>query len=193
MDKKWLPLTVVLGAAGAAVVTASVWPEAEKPPPPQILCHGALTRQTAELIDDGEGGEAGAEEWESKGQSSDYAVFKACSVWRVGPDDGSTRGMFGLIIQDERHDSGSRKNSVPLGAGFKGWVRPDEAEATLPPGCAARMGSTAPYVTVTLTRSWNKAEKEAMNPAERDTARRDNATVVREAATRLAERYGCAG
>lgn len=57
MDKKWLPLTVVLGVAGVAVVTASLWPDAkEKPPLPQSLCYGALSRQTAELIDDGKGG-----------------------------------------------------------------------------------------------------------------------------------------
>ncbi len=55
MDKKWLPLTVVLGAAAVAVVTASAWPEEGEEPLPQSLCHGALSRGTAELIDDGKG------------------------------------------------------------------------------------------------------------------------------------------
>jgi hypothetical protein len=57
MRRKWLPLTVVLGVAGAAVATASLWPDDErKPPLPRPLCHGVLSRQTAGLIDDGKGG-----------------------------------------------------------------------------------------------------------------------------------------
>ncbi|WP_239487371.1 hypothetical protein [Streptomyces durocortorensis] len=51
-------------------------------PLPQSLCHGALSRETAELIDDGQGGEISTDEWESKGKSADY-VFKACSVQRA--------------------------------------------------------------------------------------------------------------
>ncbi|MFJ7492342.1 hypothetical protein ACIQZB_14015 [Streptomyces sp. NPDC097727] len=188
MDKKWLPLTIVLGAAGVAVVTASFWPDEEKPPLPQTLCHGALSRQTAELIDDGKGGEASADEWESKGKSSDYAVFKTCQVLRANPDSDYPRGIFQLIISDERYDSGPRKDSVPLGPGFKGWVRPDEAEATLPAGCAARMGSTAPYITVTLSAP-SQAEKKDL--VDRDTAIRNSAAVVREAAAKLAKKYNC--
>lgn len=193
MDKKWLPLTVVLGAAGVAVVTASFWPDGEeKPPLPQTLCHGALSRQTAELIDDGKGGEVSTEEWESKGKSSDFAVFKGCSVLRANPDNDYPRGMFKLIISDERYDSGPRKDSVLLGPGFKGWVRSDEAEATLPAGCAARMGSTAPYITVTLLKPSKKGEEEKKDLVDRNTAIRNNAAVVREAATKLAKKYGCA-
>ncbi|MFG3344300.1 hypothetical protein ACGF1Z_04445 [Streptomyces sp. NPDC048018] len=190
MDKEWLPLTVVLGVAGVAVVTASLWPDEEKPPLPQTLCYGALSRQTAELIDDGKGGEVSTEEWESPGKG-DTAVFKACQVLRANPDNDYPRGIFQLILADERYDSGPRKNSVPLGPGLKGWVRPDEAEATLPTGCAARMGSTAPYTTVTLTRPSKKEEEEEKKTVDRDTAIRNNATVVREAAVNLAEKYGC--
>jgi hypothetical protein len=193
MDKKWLPLTIVLGAAGVAVVTASIWPDdEEKPPLPQTLCHGALSRQTAELIDDGKGGEVSSEEWESKGNSTDYAVFKGCQVLRANVDSDYPRGVYTLIIQDRRYDSGSRKDSVPLGPGFKGWVRPDEAEATLPAGCAARIGSTAPYITVELIRPSKKGEEEEKDRVDRDTAIRNNAAVMREAATKLAKKYNCA-
>ncbi|MCX5343259.1 hypothetical protein [Streptomyces atratus] len=191
MDKKWLPLTVVLGVAGVAVVTASLWPDEEKPPLPQTLCYGALSRQTAELIDDGKGGEVSTEEYESKGESSDYAVFKECSVLRANPDSDYPRGSFKLIIQDELRDSGSRKGSVPLGPGFTGWVLPDEAKAVLPAGCAARMGSTAPYITVTLLKPSKKGEEEQKDLVDRDTAIRNSAAVVREAAANLAKQYDC--
>ncbi|MFJ2584257.1 hypothetical protein [Streptomyces sp. NPDC087538] len=189
MDKKWLPLTVVLGAAGVAAVTASLWPDSkEKPPLPQTLCHGALSRQTAELIDDGKGGEVSTEEWESPGKG-DLKVFKGCGVMRANPDSDYRRGTFNLIIADARYDSGPRKNSVPLGPGFTGWALPEEAEAVLPAGCAARTGSTARYITVTLIAP-SQAEEKGL--VDRDTALRNSAAVVREAATNLVKRYGCA-
>jgi hypothetical protein len=192
MDKKWLPLTVVLGAAGVAVVTASLWPDKEKPPLPQTLCHGALSRQTAELIDDGKGGEVSTEEWESPGKD-DTAVFKGCSVLRANPDNDYPRGIFKLVIADTRNDpTYVPKDSVPLGPGFTGWARPDKAEATLPAGCAARMGSTAPYVTVTLIMPSKKGEEEEKKLVDRDTAIRNNADVVREAVTKLGKKYNCA-
>ncbi|MER7001287.1 hypothetical protein [Streptomyces sp. NPDC000410] len=189
MDKKWLPLTVVLGVAGVAIVTASLWPDDEKKPPlPQTLCHGTLSRQTAELIDDGKGGEVSAEEWESKGKG-DVAVFKACHVLRANPDNDHSRGSFKLVIADTRGAPGHKKHSVPLGPGFTGWALPDEAKATLPSGCAARMGSTAPYIIVRLSEA-SQAEEKGL--VDRDTAIRNSAAVVREAATNLAKKYGCA-
>ncbi|MFF2330725.1 MULTISPECIES: hypothetical protein [unclassified Streptomyces] len=188
MDRKWLPLTIVLGAAGVAVVTASLWPDGEeKPPPPQSLCYGALSRETAELIDDGEGGGASAEEWERKGKG-DYAVFKSCRVLRANKDSDYPRGVYGLVIADTKGAPEQKKGSVPLGPGFTGWALPDQAEATLPTGCAARMGSTAPYITVTLSAP-SQAEKKEL--VDRDTAIRNSTAVVREAATRLAKHYGC--
>jgi hypothetical protein len=190
MEKKWLPLTIALGAAGVAVVTASFWPDGEeKPPLPQTLCHGALTRETAELIDDGKGGEASAEEWESKGKGADYAVFKACNVQRANPDNDYSRGIYNLIIEDTRSAPGRKKDSVPLGPGFTGWALPDQAEVTLPAGCAARMGSTAPYITVSLSAP-SQAERKGL--VARDTAIRNSATVVREAAANLVKQYDCA-
>jgi hypothetical protein len=187
MDKKWLPLTVVLGAAGLAVLTASLWPEEEKPPLPRTLCHGALSRQTAELIDDGKGGEVSAEEWESKGQGG-LTVFKGCGVKRANPDSDDPRGLFNLIVEDSRNDPGPRKNAVPLGPGATGWAIPEEASATLPAGCAARMGSTAPYIRVTLLVPAQDPEKKLVD---RDTAIRNNTAIVREAATNLARLAGC--
>ncbi|MFB7526734.1 hypothetical protein ACFC0C_00425 [Streptomyces sp. NPDC056178] len=188
MDKKWLPLTVVLGVAGVAVVTASLWPDAkEKPPLPQSLCYGALSRQTAELIDDGKGGEVSTEEWESKGKG-DLTVFKTCQVMRANPDSDYPRGIYQLIIEDFRSDPGPGKDSVPLGLGFTGWVLPDEARVTLPAGCAARMGSTSPYIMVTL-KAPSQEEKKSL--VDRDTAIRNSAAVVREAAAKLAKKYDC--
>ncbi|MEV6164322.1 hypothetical protein AB0L71_20765 [Streptomyces sp. NPDC052052] len=190
MDKKWLPLTVVLGVAGVAVVTASLWPDGEeKPPLPQTLCHGALSRQTAELIDDSKGGEVSAEEWESKGKGTDYAVFKGCSVQRANPDSDYPRGIYQLIIEDTRSAPGHKKDSVALGPGFTGWALPDQAEVTLPTGCAALMGSTAPYITVSLSAP-SQAEKKGL--VDRESAIRNSATVMREAATNLVKQYGCA-
>lgn len=161
MNKKWLPLTIVLGAAGVAVVTASLWPDGEeKPPLPQTLCHGALSRQTAELIDDGKEGEVSTEEWESKGKSTDHAVFKGCQVLRANADSNYPRGVYTLIIEDNRNDPHYKpKNSVPLGPGFTGWALPDKAEANLPADCAARMGSTAPNITVTLMAPSKKGKR----------------------------------
>ncbi|MGW0772113.1 hypothetical protein ACWD01_00320 [Streptomyces sp. NPDC002835] len=60
----------------------------------------------------------------------------------------------------------------------------------LPAGCAARMGSTAPYVTVTLLVPSKKGEEKDL--VDRNTAIRNNAAVVREAAANLAKEYGCA-
>ena len=193
MDRKWLPLTIVLGAAGVAVVTGSFWPDDEKPPLPQTLCHGALSRQTAELIDDGKGGEVSTEEWERKGKSTDYAVFKGCQVLRANADSDYPRGVSTLIIEDNRNDPHYQpKNSVPLGPGFTGWALPDKAEANLPAGCAARMGSTAPNITVTLMAPSKEGEEEEKDVVDRNTAIRNSAAVVREAATNLAKKYRCA-
>ncbi|MFD4015571.1 hypothetical protein [Streptomyces sp. SH5] len=197
MDKKWLPLTITLGVAGVAVVVASVWPDdVEKPPLPQSLCHGALSRETAELIDDGQGGEVSAGAWESKGSTTDSAVFKECHVLRAGQDGAKRRGVYKLAVEGARSASGAKKGSAPLGAGFTGWALPDRAEVTLPTGCAARMGSDAPHIRASLEvpsqdeeRLYRRGEKPPVDP---DTATRNNATVMREVATRLAERYGCA-
>ncbi|WP_030581346.1 hypothetical protein [Streptomyces anulatus] len=197
MDKKWLPLAITLGVAGVAVVTASVWPEnVEKPRLPQSLCHGALSRETAELIDDGKGGEVSAEEWESKGKTTDYAVFRSCYVLRANSDNDYPRGVYKLLIADTRSAPGRKKDSVPLGPGFAGWALPDEAEVTLPAGCAARMGSTAPYIEVSLDVPSQDEERlarlEEKRPVDADIALRNNVTVMREVATRLAKRYDCA-
>ncbi|WP_326697358.1 hypothetical protein OG909_08475 [Streptomyces sp. NBC_01754] len=196
MDKKWLPLTVVLGVAGVAVVTASLWPDnEEKPPLPKSLCHGALSRETAGLIDDGQGGEVSAEEWESKGKSTDYAVFKSCYVMRATPDRDDPRGVYKLLIADTRGGPGTAKDSVPLGPGFTGWALPDKAAVTLPADCAARMGSTAPYIRAWLEvpsqEKKSLARLEEKPPVDPDIATRNNATVMREVATRLAKRYNC--
>ncbi|WP_103510710.1 hypothetical protein [Streptomyces sp. SM13] len=205
MDKKWLPLTITLGVAGVAVVAASVWPDdVEKPPLPQSLCHGALSRETAELIDDGQGGEISTDEWESRGRTTDYAVFRGCRVLRANPydDNDNPRGVYKLVIADTRSGSYSRngtynkKGSVPLGPGFAGWALPDEAEVTLPAGCAARMGSTAPNIDVSLDvpsqNEENLARLEEKRPVAADVALRNNVTVMREVAARLAKKYGCA-
>ncbi|PVC93511.1 hypothetical protein [Streptomyces sp. CS014] len=198
MDKKWLPLTITLGVAGVAVVAASVWPDdVEKPPLPQSLCHGALSRATAELIDDGQGGgEVSAGAWESKGGTTDSAVLKECHVLRAGQDGAKRRGVYKLVVEDTRSASGTKKDSVPLGSGFTGWALPDRAEVALPAGCAARMGSAALHVTASLEvpsqdeeRLYRRGEKPPVDP---DTATRNNVTVMREVATRLAERYDCA-
>ncbi|MET8728580.1 hypothetical protein ABZV81_15605 [Streptomyces parvus] len=91
--------------------------------------------------------------------------------------------------------SGTKKDSVPLGSGFTGWALPDRAEVTLPAGCAARMGSAAPHITASLEvpsqdeeRLYRRGEEPPVAP---DTVTRNNATVMREVATRLAERYDC--
>ncbi|MFE3432747.1 hypothetical protein [Streptomyces sp. NPDC059171] len=199
MDRKWLPLTITLGVAGVAVVVASVWPDdVEKPPLPQSLCHGALSRETAELIDDGQGGEISTDEWESKGSTTDYAVFKACRVLRANPYDenDNPRTVYKMVIEDTPSPPGRKKGSTSLGSGLTGWALPEQAAVTLPAACPARMGSTAPYIRVSLDvpsqDGENLARLEEKRPVDADTALRNNVTVMREVATRLAERYGCA-
>ncbi|MFD4340225.1 hypothetical protein ACFWPP_23965 [Streptomyces anulatus] len=58
------------------------------------------------------------------------------------------------------------------------------------------MGSTAPYLRVWLDVPSQDEEKlarlERKRPVDADTALRNNATVMREVATRLAARYDCA-
>ncbi|MFB6940134.1 hypothetical protein ACFWGL_10610 [Streptomyces sp. NPDC060286] len=115
-------------------------------------------------------------------------MFKTCQVMRANPDSDYPRGIYQLIIEDFRSDPGPRKDSVPLGLGFTGWVLPDEARVTLPAGCAARMGSTSPYIMVTL-KAPSQEEKKSL--VDRDTAIRNSAAVVREAAAKLAKKYDC--
>ncbi|MEW2061332.1 hypothetical protein AB0899_11245 [Streptomyces sp. NPDC007002] len=199
MDKKWLPLTITLGVAGVAVVVASVWPDdVKKPPLPQSLCHGALSRETAELIDDGQGGEISTDEWESKGSTTDSAVFKACRVLRANPYDenDNPRTVYKMVIEDTPSPPGRKKGSTSLGSGLTGWALPEQAAVTLPAACPVRMGSTAPYIRVSLDvpsrDGENLARLEEKRPVDADIALRNNATVMREVAARLAERYGCA-
>ncbi|MFE4689149.1 hypothetical protein ACFRH6_03715 [Streptomyces sp. NPDC056749] len=58
------------------------------------------------------------------------------------------------------------------------------------------MGSTSPYIDVSLEVPSQDEESLASQVAKGlvtpDTAQRNNATVMREVATRLAERYDCA-
>ncbi|PCG85572.1 hypothetical protein CIB93_13560 [Streptomyces sp. WZ.A104] len=199
MDKKWLPLTVTLGVAGVAVVTASVWPEnVEKAPLPQSLCHGALSRETAELIDDGQGGEVSTDEWESRGRTTDTAVFKACRVLRANPydDNDNPRVVYKLVVEDTPSPPGRKEGSTSLGPGLIGWALPEEATVTLPAGCPVRMGSTAPYIRVWLDVPSQDEEKlarlERERPVDADIALRSNVTVMREAASRLVKKYDCA-
>ncbi|MFH9955880.1 hypothetical protein ACH4OX_16905 [Streptomyces roseolus] len=125
------------------------------------------------------------------GRKGDTAVFKGCAVVRADPDGDYRRELFELVIADERHDLGSRKGSVSLGPGSKGWALPEGAEVTLPAGCAARMGSTVPYLIVTLIGPSKKGEEQEKDSAERDTAIRNSSALVREAATNLARLAGC--
>ncbi|GHF55194.1 hypothetical protein PV376_22395 [Streptomyces sp. NRRL_ISP-5395] len=199
MDKKWLPLTITLGVAGLAVVAASVWPDdVEELPLPQSLCHGALSRETAELIDDGQGGEISTDEWESKGSTTDTAVFKACRVLRANPYDenDNPRTVYKLVVEDTPSPPGRKKGSTSLGSGLVGWALPEEAAVTLPAGCPVRMGSTAPYIRVWLDvpsqDEKNLARLEEKRPVDADVALRNNVTVMREVATRLTKRYDCA-
>lgn len=111
---------------------------------------------------------------------------------RANPDNDYPRGIYKLVIEDNRNDPGYKpKDSIPLGPGFTGWVLPDKAETNLPAGCAARMGSTAPYITVTLIAPSKKGEEQEKDLVDRDTAIRNNAAVVREAAAKLAKKYDC--
>ncbi|MFJ6444185.1 hypothetical protein [Streptomyces sp. NPDC091649] len=111
-------------------------------------------------------------------------------------DNDNPRGVYKLVIADTRSGPYNKKGSVPLGPGFTGWARPDLAEVTLPAGCAAGMGSTAPYIKVRLDvpsqDEENLARLEEKRPVDADIALRINATVMREVATRLAKRYDCA-
>ncbi|MFI7328738.1 hypothetical protein ACIBQ3_29390 [Streptomyces rubiginosohelvolus] len=148
-------------------------------------------------MEDGQGGgEISAGAWESKHRTHEHAVLKACHVLRAGQDGAERRGVYKLVVEDTRTAPGTRKDSVPLGSGFTGWALPDRAEVTLPTGCAVRMGSAAPHLTASLDvpsqdeeRLYRRGEKP---PVDLDTALPNNATVMREAATRLAERYDCA-
>jgi hypothetical protein len=53
------------------------------------------------------------------------------------------------------------------------------------------MGSTAPYLTVTFIVPSEKGEEQEKDAADRDTAIRDSAAIVREAAAILARIAGC--
>ncbi|MEU6866286.1 hypothetical protein ABZ924_24010 [Streptomyces sp. NPDC046876] len=115
-------------------------------------------------------------------------MFKSCNVERDTEDSSSPRGVYGLTVQDTKSALGLPKGAMPLDSGFTGWALPDRAEAKLPAGCASRMGSTAPYITVTLSAP-SQAEKKGI--MDRDTAIHHSATVIREVAMNLARKTGC--
>lgn len=177
-------LPAALIVCGAAV-TVALWPGGEGPKPPRSLCFGTLDERTAELIDDGQGGRVDFDEFERKGQG-DLAFFRSCIAKRTNPHAGTT--FYSLIMEDSKSGTGLPKGAVPLGDGLTGWALPDKAEAQLPTGCAQRMGSTAPYITVTLSAP-SQAEQKGI--VDRDTAIRNAATVVRETAVNLAHISGC--
>jgi hypothetical protein len=190
-NRKWIPLCVVLGAAAAGVLLATFPPVHKELRTPRLICFGSLSTKTAALLGDpggdGGGGRVTATEWERRGKG-DYAVFQACHMERAATDD-SPRVVSALVIQDSQGPPLVLGGPVRLGAGLDGWVRPGRAEAALPAGCARRMGSTAPYVTVQVdVASW---DEETMKPAQRAAANRANQAVLREAVTKLTTLYAC--
>ncbi|MFF9347742.1 hypothetical protein [Streptomyces sp. NPDC014734] len=170
----------------AATLTLVLWPGDDERPT-RSLCFGTLSETTAELIDDGKGGEISSQEWERKGKG-DLTVMKTCVLSRGNPDSTTKRGVYSLIIEDTRIDGGQAKGAVPLGNGMTGWATATEAVARLPAACARSMGSTAPYITVTLSKS-SGVEKHGAE--DQDRAVRDSATVVRESAANLARAESC--
>ncbi|MEU8763943.1 hypothetical protein [Streptomyces sp. NPDC048659] len=176
-------------AAAAALTAYLLWPA---PQPGQTgqsaLCFGSLTPRTAALIDDGQGGAVSAAEREKKGEG-DHAVFRMCLLQRAtAASDGTPRQVYSLIVQDSRTPVTTRAGATPLPAGTTGWALPDAAEAQLPPGCATRMGSTAPYITVTVSAPSQAAGK---SPVDRATAIGNVSRVVTESAGNLARLAGC--
>ncbi|MFE1404647.1 hypothetical protein ACFW5D_13490 [Streptomyces sp. NPDC058770] len=188
MDKKkWLLLSAVLIVAAAVTLALTLGPGDEDERPAQSLCFGSLSEATAALIDDGKGGTVSTDEQEKKGQG-DLAVLKMCFVMRDNASSDTKRGVYSLIVEDTRSVPGARKDSVPLGGGIDGWALPDTAVPQLPTGCARRMGSTAPHITVTLNAP---SQEEKKGIVDRDTAIRNSAAVVRESAANLARSVGC--
>lgn len=105
----------------------------------------------------------------------------------------STRRADHVVRRGMGRAEGLRRDKAELGR----WKRRFQAgEGIGRPGrghsaCRLRRprGLDRPYITVSLSAP-QQAKKKAL--ADRDTAIRNRATVVREAATNLAERYGCA-
>ncbi|MFI5980585.1 hypothetical protein ACIBEA_06890 [Streptomyces sp. NPDC051555] len=187
MNRKHLVLPTALIVCGAAIAF-TLWSGGEEPEPPQRLCFGTLDERTAGLIDDGQGGRVGFGEFERKGQG-DHAFFRSCIAQRTNPDGDTTRTtIYSLTMQDSKSGTGLPGGAVPLGGGLAGWALPDKAEAQLPAGCAGRLGSTAPYIVVSLSAPFQEEKKGIVD---RDTAIRNSATVVSESATNLARLSGC--
>ncbi|MEU7021574.1 hypothetical protein ABZ990_13055 [Streptomyces sp. NPDC046203] len=193
-NRKWIPLGAVLGIAAGGVLLAALPPSFahREVRPPQVICFGALTTKTAALLGDPSGGGGAgsgmvtAGQWERRGKG-DYAFFQSCQIERAA-SAGAPRVVSGLMVQDTKAAAIRTKDTVPVGGGITGWIRPDQAEAALPDGCVAAMGSTAPYIVVSVSaRSQEKKEK----LVEPEIAIRNNRAALREAVTRLAELYGC--
>ncbi|MFE2285092.1 hypothetical protein ACFXDJ_13065 [Streptomyces sp. NPDC059443] len=188
MNRKHLVLLAGALITYGAIVALTMWSGGDEPKPPRSLCFGTLDERTAALIDDGQGGRVDMDEFERKGQG-DYAFFRSCIARRAGADGNATRTVYSLIMEDSKGGAGLPKGAVLLGGGgLIGWALPDRAEAQLPTGCPSRLGSTAPYITVTLSAP-SQAEKKGI--VDRDTAIRNAAAVVRESALSLARISGC--
>lgn len=190
MNKKHLVLPTVLVVCGAAAAL-TLWSGGDEPEPPRSLCFGTLDERTAGLVGDGKGGRVDIEEFERKGKG-DHAFFRSCLAQRTDADSG-TWGVYSLITEDTKAPPGPPKGAeTVVGGPLPVWASPTEAVAQLPAACPRRLGSTAPYVTVTLKVSTQVArELEKAGAADRQAAQRDAAAVVRASAENLASSHGC--
>ncbi|MEU6016712.1 hypothetical protein ABZ826_22450 [Streptomyces sp. NPDC047515] len=137
MEKKKLVLPGTLVVAAAVVATLTLWPDAEQAPEPQSVCFGALSKKTAALLDDGEGGKVSANEFERKGKG-ELAVFRTCHVNRANASGGTRGSLYYLIVEDTRLGLDPPKGSKPLADGHPGWVSPTKAVTQHPDSCPPR-------------------------------------------------------
>ncbi|MFE5486433.1 hypothetical protein [Streptomyces sp. NPDC056527] len=195
VKKKYLVLPAVLVVAAAVVAAIQLWPSPLTDLRARNLCLGMLTEKTAGLLQDGKGGEVEVDE-DGSGDSGTGATTSAdpvfstiCFVGRKNPEGSGARLQYTLDARPAEELDEPAKGAVPVGDGRSGWVGPRQSEVRLPAGCATKMETNSPHVTVTLKvsptvlvgRNWDDAS-----------LIKDSRTVILEAVDNLAEQYDCA-
>ncbi|MFJ9822846.1 hypothetical protein ACIRSU_00550 [Streptomyces sp. NPDC101160] len=188
MDRKYLVLPAVLVVAAAVVAAVQLWPGKLEDLRAQNLCLGMLTEQTAGGLDDRRGGELTVDEHEPEAAKGDPVFSTICFVGRKAAKDTAYRTQYTLDVRATDVLDAPAAGAVPPGSGRSGWVGPRQSEVQLPAGCAQKMRTDAPYVTVVLkvapgvvvARNWND---ESLTEASRK--------IVLEAVDNLSRQYGC--
>lgn len=191
MNRKYLILPAALVVAAAVVAAVQLWPSPLKDLRARNLCLGMLTKKTAGLLNDGNGGRLTVDEETADGsasKASDPVFSTICFVNRDPEGNAADRLQYTLDVRPTDTLNKPAKDATPVGGGQSGWIGPRQSEVQLPASCARPMGTSAPHVTVTLKIAPGVLVKENWDTAALISKSR---TILLEGIDNLTEQYDC--